>query len=411
MRLRESAIVTILLLGLTGCAGVQPRLGWMQPSTSGAQDSEGRPLSRLAFWRHHSADDHAASTDETTLASNEESNSRPRLLRRLPVVSRFFKDDRSEESDDLGSPATRYARGLLSPPANAVATATPSPALAPSAARPIQTTSANVPNTDRPASSTLRELTVDLAGHRPDVDAATVPVRNPAAMPPPLQNTPSTSNIPAPPLAPATMPSLGQDNVPPPTAVPGPAPSMESPDLVPAPPSTPAAPAARPTTPSSSTPESQPAPKPAASETASPSPTVTSTPGPAWPVESSSVPSSVIGSFQSSGQSVVMPSAQGGYVSGGCESPCGAKCKIHKLCPLKKHKQMAAASVVMPSGQGSVSSCEATVPCKKECFLKKWLHHKSGCKLKGCKGCKSCAYCGEAPAMVSAQGPMVSSQW
>ena len=403
MRLRDSAIVTILLLGLSGCAGVQPRLGWMQPSTPGTQDSEGRPLSRLAFWRHHSADDQAASADETTLASRDEANSRPRLLRRLPVVSRFFKDESAEESYDLGSPATRYARGLLSPPANAVATTAPSPALAPSATlRPIQTTSANVPNTDRPASSTLRELTVDLAGNRPDVDAATVPVRNPAAMPPPLQNTPSTANIPAPPLAPATMPSLGPDNVPPPTAVPGPAPSVESPDLVPAPPSTPAAPAARP-----AAPESQPSPKPAATEPASPAPSVTSTPGPAWPIETPSVSSSVIGSAQS----VVMPSAQGGYVSGGCESPCGAKCKIHKLCPLKKHKQMVASTVVLPSGQGSVSSCEATVPCKKECFLKKWLHHKSSCKLKGCKGCKSCAYCGEAPSMVSAQGPIVSSQW
>ncbi len=405
MRLRDSAIVTILLLGLSGCAGVQPRLGWMQPSSSGTQDSEGRPLSRLAFWRHHSADDQAASADETTLASRDEANSRPRLLRRLPVVSRFFKDESAEESYDLGSPATRYARGLLSPPANAVATASPAPS---TATRPIQTTSASVPTSETPS---LRELTVNLAGNRPDVDAATVPVRNPAAMPPPLQNTPSTANIPAPPLAPATMPNLGPDNVPPPTAVPGPAPSIESPDLVPAPPSTPAAPAARPAAPSSSTPEPQPAPKQAATETASPASTVTSTPGPAWPVETPSVESSYLGSVQSSGQSVVMPSAQGGYVSGGCESPCGAKCKIHKLCPLKKHKQMVASTVVLPSGQGSVSSCEATVPCKKECFLKKWLHHKSSCKLKGCKGCKSCAYCGEAPSMVSAQGPMVSSQW
>jgi hypothetical protein len=108
-----------------------------------------------------------------------------------------------------------------------------------------------------------------------------------------------------------------------------------------------------------------------------------------------------------------MSSSQGEYVSGGCgESTCGPKCKVHKLCPFKKHKAVMASSVVMPSAQGTVSSCEATAPCKvkKPCFLKTWLHHKGSCKLKGCKGCKTCSYCGETATMVSAQGPIVSPQ-
>ncbi len=52
-RLRETGIVTILLLGLTGCAGVQQRLGWTEPPYLGEEGSEERPLSRLAFWRRH----------------------------------------------------------------------------------------------------------------------------------------------------------------------------------------------------------------------------------------------------------------------------------------------------------------------------------------------------------------------
>jgi hypothetical protein len=98
-------------------------------------------------------------------------------------------------------------------------------------------------------------------------------------------------------------------------------------------------------------------------------------------------------------------------VSGGCDGSCGGKCKVHKLCPFKKHKQCAC--VVLPSAQCGVSSCEAPAPCKvkKPCFLKTWLHHKSGCKNKGCKGCKSCSYCGEPAAVVSAPGPIVSSQF
>ena len=113
---------------------------------------------------------------------------------------------------------------------------------------------------------------------------------------------------------------------------------------------------------------------------------------------------------------MVTTSAQASYVSGGCDEPCGAKCNLHKLCPFKKHKHKGMvvsdySPVVLPSAQGVVSSCGGTCKVKKPCFLKTWLHHKSGCKIKGCKGCKTCSYCGEPATIVSSQGPIVSGQW
>ena len=79
-------------------------------------------------------------------------------------------------------------------------------------------------------------------------------------------------------------------------------------------------------------------------------PTVVSTPGPVW-----STPVST--TYSGSVQSMVTTSAQGSYVGGGCDEPCGAKCKVHKLCPFKKHKQKGMivsdySPVVLPSGTG-----------------------------------------------------------
>jgi hypothetical protein len=131
---------------------------------------------------------------------------------------------------------------------------------------------------------------------------------------------------------------------------------------------------------------------------------VVSSPGPVWVADGPIT-------FSGSGQSPVMTSEQAGYVSGGCEAPCGPTCKVHKLCPFKKHKQQMIASPVFASAQCGVSSCEGTCKVKKPCFLKTWLHHKASCKVKSCRGCKPCSYCGEPAAIVSAQGPIVSPQW
>jgi hypothetical protein len=420
-RLRESGIVTILLLGLTGCAGVQQRMGWSETSPMVGDNADERPLSRLAFWRRHRAEESAAadsavSSRPAMIAGNEKAadddEERPSLLRRLPLVGRLWKGGDHDESDDVDLPAARYSPGALNaapvayvPPRTPARTASSpsgppatgdSPAVSPVAeARPAETDPAPTPATastsaERPAILPLRELAVDLAGVKPQVDAAAVPARNagaPAQPAPPIAGSPDQQSAPATLPEPPPIRTLNRDDVPPPTAAPGPQPNVETPDL------SPSTTNRAPSLPATST--SQPA---AASM-------VTSTPGLVWPVSSQTI-------FPGSSQSVVMSSAQGGYVSGGCEPTCGPKCKVHKLCPLKKHKQrVIESSVVLPSSQGIVSSCEAPCKVKKECFLKAWLHHKSDCKLKGCKGCKTCAYCGEAPAIVSAQTPLVSSQW
>ena len=147
-RLREAGIVTLLLLGLTGCAGVQQRLGWTEPPYLGDEGSEDRPLSRLAFWRRHRAEDDRARgdgagvgeapADRHLLARNAASPSvadeeRPGLLRRLPLVGRLWKNEDRGEPDEIEMPAARFtpppvstaATGFVPPRSPAVATATP----------------------------------------------------------------------------------------------------------------------------------------------------------------------------------------------------------------------------------------------------------------------------------------------
>ena len=110
-RLREAGIVTMLLLGLTGCAGVQQRLGWTEPPYRGDEDSEERPLSRLAFWRRHRAEETlsrrvgsrrsrpAYGDRRQRDVAADESEDRPGLLRRLPLVGRLWK---GQDQDDSG---------------------------------------------------------------------------------------------------------------------------------------------------------------------------------------------------------------------------------------------------------------------------------------------------------------------
>ncbi|MHB1559946.1 MAG: hypothetical protein ACYC61_21050 [Isosphaeraceae bacterium] len=410
-RLRDAGIVALLLLGMTGCAGVQQRLGWTEPPYLGDEDQDpAHPMSRLAFWRRHRTDESSAAparevagTSRQLIAGrivrDDEDDDRPGLLRRMPLVGRMFRHEDHDETDAISYPSARPVPAS----AGTVAASTPTqPALA---AAPIQVSTAARPaapamaDTIRVASQPARELSVDLAGTKPEVDAAAVPVANADAdVPPPLNPAPA-----------AAMPR--QDGTPPPPAVPtlpapGAAPAnppQAPPELTPTNPTTPIT-NRGPALPSATIgpePEIAPGPKPAPEPW--PPSTVTSTPGPVWPDSESS-------SFVSSGQGIVTTSPQSGYVSTGCDSGCGGKCKTHKLCPLKKHKQRAVYDTVLPSSQSVVSGCEAPCKVKKPCFLKTWLHHKSGCKSKGCKGCKSCTYCGEAPAMVSEQG-LASSQY
>lgn len=415
-RLRNAGIMTLLLLGLTGCSGVQQRLGWSEPAYLGDDADDERPLSRLAFWRRHQTDDRDATADidsasSSTLASNAASDDdeRPGLLRRLPLVSRLWKDNDREDSNLSDYPAARYVPSYTSAASMASTSSRPAPVGAATSA-PIAPTApavaAAVPQPPsittaqraRQDSDSVNELAVELDGTK---DAQAMPAGLPGpqtttATPPPLSQ--ATSGTLAPPAA---LDASAQPGAVPPPSMPGanaaqPSAATETiQNLSPTPTRGPTLPS--PTVGSGST-----------TNPASGNEPVVSTPGPAWQTGMSET------EWAGSTQSPIMTSMQGSYVSGGCDAGCGCggKCKTHKLCPFKKHKQHAVTySSVLPSAQGGiVSSCEGTCKVKKPCFLKTWLHHKSSCKIKGCKGCKKCIYCGEPAAYVSEQSYLVSPQ-
>ncbi len=435
-RLRDAGIVTMLLLGLTGCAGVQQRLGWTEPPYRGDEDADEHGLSRLAFWRRHRAEetspaDAAADSADpgrsTVIAGNgnsptDDAGDRPSLLRRLPLVGRLWKDDDRDNSNPMDIPALKYGQPAANPASTAFVPTRPAAAAAadptavaevapPPAATPAPAESTAAAELDGAEPEPLRELTVDLLGGKPQLDAAAMPAAHPgspaeADVSPPVEPSPEV----APPSAnlPDPMPQAG--STPPPPAVPSRLPSSSTPTATPG--TLPdAAPDLSPATTNSRGP-SLPVPTVGAGDqpaSGSWMPSLTSTPGPVWPIVSEST-------FAGSGQTWTTTSPQVSYAPGLCEGATGGKCKIHKLCPFKKHKQTVFASSQyspMPSGQG-VSGCETTCntcKVKKPCFLKTWLHHKSGCKLKSCKGCKSCSFCGESPSYVSSQSVVSSQQW
>ena len=385
-RLRETGIVTILLLGLTGCAGVQHRLGWTEPPYAAEESTEERPLSRLAFWRRHQAEESVPAASASDMpepgrtpmvagngnAAADDDEERPGLLRRLPLVGRLWKDSHHDESDELDMPAARYAPGAMKPqsvalapprmPASNNASQARSTRTAdePASASPVA--DADAPATD-PASTTaaagsdrqedqpLRELTVDLAGARPQVDPAAVPARNPG---PPAGAGPSVVGSPAQPRTfpePPPITSQGREDVPPPVAAPGAQPSP-----VRAPP-VPRADNRGPSLRRHNAHYLRPHDHLAAGDRVEPRLGFVVLDGDLLPGAdlAGRRPDDVLRLEPVDRHELV----QGEYVSGGCESSCGPKCKIHKLCPFKKHKAVMASSVVMPSAQGTVSSCEA----------------------------------------------------
>jgi hypothetical protein len=438
-RLRDAGIVTMLLLGLTGCAGVQQRLGWTEPPYRGDEDADEHGLSRLAFWRRHraeetspadSAADSANPGRSTVIAGKgnapaDDDGDQPGLLRRLPLVGRLWKDGDREDSNPMGIPALRY--GQAAAPAastafvptrpaaaaaadpTAVADVAPPPAAAPTPG-PAPAESTAAAQFDGPEPEPLRELTVDLSGGKRQLDAAAMPAAHPGA-PAEAEASPPVEPAPEVPAPSATMPDPAPQagSTPPPPAVPSRLPSSSTPTATPG-----ALPDAAPDLAPATTNREPSLPSPTVGTGDQPAsgswtPSVTSVPGPVWPIASETT-------FAGSDQTWTTTSPQVTYAPGLCEGATGGKCKIHKLCPFKKHKQTVFASsqyAPTPSAQG-VSGCESTCNAckvKKPCFLKTWLHHKSGCKLKGCKGCKSCSYCGESPSYVSSQSVVSSQQW
>ncbi len=114
-------------------------------------------------------------------------------------------------------------------------------------------------------------------------------------------------------------------------------------------------------------------------------------------------------------QSMVMTSSQAGYVSAAATSPAAPSARSTSSARSRSTSSRVVVSDFRPSccrvHRASSPPASGTCKVKKPCFLKTWLHHKSGCKIKGCKGCKTCSYCGEPATMVSSQGPIVSGQW
>ena len=350
-RLREAGIVTLLLLGLTGCAGVQQRLGGTEPPYLGDEGSEDRPLSRLAFWRRHRAEETvpAATAPGLTepgrsnlLARNAASPSvadeeRPGLLRRLPLVGRLWKNEDRGESDEIEMPAARFtppvstaASGFVPPrsPAAATARAAPRPRMRrprprryrPRPRRPPRFSPA-APRRNRCASCrwswsgpgrrlTRRRSRLEMPTRtRPRLSCAVPSLPRP----PRVQRNRSRNSGPfrSPPV-----PSLGGEDAPPPTAVPG-----GQPDLTPVP-------------------------SRAAIDAVHRDDEARVRFGVVVDAHGrlharAGLVDVCTGHVLGSVQSMVMTSAQGSYVGGGCDEPCGGKCKLHKLCPFKKHKQRA----------------------------------------------------------------------
>ena len=95
-RPREVGIVMVMLLGLSGCAGMQQQgLGGSPSGATGCRDE--RPLARLAFWRRPKADSETSPADAgglpdpgRTVAGDSASSCRCRLsTAQLSVVCRW----------------------------------------------------------------------------------------------------------------------------------------------------------------------------------------------------------------------------------------------------------------------------------------------------------------------------------
>ena len=244
-RLREAGIVTMLLLGLTGCAGVQQRLGWTEPPYRGDEDSDEHGLSRLAFWRRHRAEEtspadsaaDSADPGRSTIdrrqrdAPADDAGDRPGLLRRLPLVGRLWKDDDRDDSDPMDIPALRYGQPAADPPAPARSRPRPARACRPDGGREVAPTPAAAPApaesrprrpTRRRGAEPLRELTVDLSGEKPQLDSAAVPAAHPGS---PAAAMRSDASQVAPPSRPCRTPHPQVRIRPPPPAVPSRLPS------------------------------------------------------------------------------------------------------------------------------------------------------------------------------------------
>ncbi len=134
-RPRGVGIIIVMLLGLSGCAGMQQQEGWTSPVMTSAHGpgADERPLARLAFWRRPRADSNTVPADrsgtsdpgQTGLAANDPASSsdasskRPSLLRRFTLLGQRLKGSKDDDSELATPPAWK----LGSPAAGPVSTA------------------------------------------------------------------------------------------------------------------------------------------------------------------------------------------------------------------------------------------------------------------------------------------------
>jgi hypothetical protein len=395
-RPRDVGIMMVMLLGLSGCAGMQQQGGWASPSGASGYGAgvDERPLARLAWWRRTKADSETTSADASAmtnpgrpglLASDsasapDASSARPSLLRRFALLGQRLTGTKGDDSDSNDLPAS-WKRG--SPASGPVTTAFAAPASSRAASGSTASVSsaASAPAGSNRISGSMGEVALDLSGKKPQIDASAIPAGHTGTSASSVGDSESAPPVPFTPDADQQSPATGRP-------APGPAPDQE---LIPP------APIAQPAGSPSGSPPSSP-PLTSSSKPAIPSvspdadqPASAGTPGqpggktliqqqagfqPSW----SSSPVSSLGS----GQLIATTSGQTAYTSPTYVESTGKKCNLlEKLCPLKKHHQPLPSAQVLPTSQ----SCDTatTVKVKKPCFLKTLIHKKT-CPGKGC-GC------------------------
>jgi hypothetical protein len=408
------SVVVMMMLGLSGCAGMQQRqkTSWISPEAESASGTEERPLARLAWWRRPkaepeglpaSATDRADARRSSVLASNATSTAvasedRPGLFRHFPMLGRRWNGTGRDNADanvraawKPDSPNSGTGSTAFAAPASASASASKRSTLAP------------------PAS--VGEVAFNLSAKRPQVDPAAIPAGHAgtaatmdeesqaASSAPPATN--SAAQLPTP-ANPTAVPSSLQDAPPPPN--------------LPAPPSPPSPPAAAPTDsppPPPSSPRRPTPPSPSVSaDEGQPAAGTPSQPGAPSPTEQPAGNSSAWGPAPAPvpgfGQTGASTSAQGGFESPTFVEPAGQPCKArHGLCPLKKHHPLASAQFETTTG-----SCESAsvVKVKKPCFLKTFLH-KATCPGQTCGCAGGVGGCDSQPMLASPQGTSPSTQW
>ena len=415
-RPREAGIVVLLLLGLSGCAGVPQRSSWTSPSEPVADGAEARPSGRLlSWWRRPRAEANtelpqgtapvvAATSGSGVMARESQPASevwperRDGLLSRLPVLGRLWSGagrDRSEESSiselrrgpgPWGGEVTAAAWPAAGDRQAQAADTAAGGALA---ARPRQAVrrrgSAAPPPSAAPAPTAVRpareaepsgEVTLEVSGPPPQPASGDRLPSSPTASD---SSAPLTGLVPlgpGPQVDPAAIPASAAvaEAAPPPPAAPDPAPpaprlgsqaaggDADASQPPPPPPPTLRRTAPPPSTPPGGEPETTPPPSPNAP--AAPAAEGSSPPGsaPSRPSATSTGTSAPTrATVPGSSPRLIAASAQGVYDST-MPAPVAtsphSRCSLHgRLCPLKHHGPLPSSQLPPATFPTTYESC------------------------------------------------------